>query len=76
MDAFKLGITDLSWGFNGNVLLASSTDGQVVFVHFQSGVLGTPCSEAEKKLLIEKKYGKTILEDYVKNRQIRESQAN
>jgi len=34
MDTFKMGITDLSWGFNGNILLASSTDGQIMFIHF------------------------------------------
>ena len=34
MDAFKLGVTDLSWGFNGNILLASSTDGEIMCTHF------------------------------------------
>ena len=34
MDAFKLGVTDLSWGFNGNILLASSTDGEIMCIHF------------------------------------------
>jgi len=69
MDAFKLGVTDLSWGFNGNILLASSTDGEIMCMHFQPGVLGTPCSEQEKRLLIESKYGRSVLEDYMKNKQ-------
>ena len=34
MDAFMMGVTDLSWGFNGNILLASSTDGKVLAMHF------------------------------------------
>ena len=27
LDIFKLGIADLTWGFNGNILLSSSYDG-------------------------------------------------
>jgi hypothetical protein len=68
MDTFNLGVTDLSWGFNGNILLTSSTDGDVMYTHFQPGVLGTPCSEQEKRLIIESKYGRSVLEDYVKNK--------
>jgi hypothetical protein len=34
MDSFNLGVTDLSWGFNGNVLLASSNDGHLMLIHF------------------------------------------
>jgi hypothetical protein len=48
LDIFKMGITDLSWGFNGNILLASSHDGEVMFIHYKPGVLGTPCTELEK----------------------------
>ena len=48
MDLFKMGITDLSWGFNGNILLASSHDGQVVCMHYMPGQLGQPLSELEK----------------------------
>jgi len=29
LDIFNMGITDLSWGFNGNILLASSNDGKI-----------------------------------------------
>ena len=36
-----MGVTDLSWGFNGNVLLASSTDGKILAIHFKPGLLGT-----------------------------------
>jgi WD40 repeat protein len=68
MDLFKAGITDLSWGFNGNILLASSTDGEVAILHFQPGLLGTPCTEAEKRLIIQRKYGKSVLDDYVRNK--------
>lgn len=68
MDSFNLGVTDLSWGFNGNILLASSNDGEVLCLHFQSGVLGTPLAEHEKRLIIEQKYGRMVLDDYVKNK--------
>ena len=34
MDVFTMGISDLSWGFNGNILLASSHDGKVVMLHY------------------------------------------
>jgi len=27
LDIFNMGVTDLTWGFNGNILLASSNDG-------------------------------------------------
>lgn len=53
MDSFNLGVTDLSWGFNGNILLASSNDGKIIMIHFQNGVLGTAISEAEKRLILE-----------------------
>jgi hypothetical protein len=52
MDLFKAGITDLSWGFNGNILLASSTDGEVAMLQFQPGLLGTPITEAEKRMIV------------------------
>ena len=61
LDIFKMGITDLSWGFNGNILLASSHDGQILFIHYKSGILGTPLTELEKQLVIEKRYGSTVL---------------
>ena len=52
MDAFTMGITDLSWGFNGNILLASSTDGKVMAIHFKPGLLGTALTEAEKRMVV------------------------
>jgi protein HIRA/HIR1 len=67
MDLFKTGISDLSWGFNGNVLLASSHDGQVAVVHYQPGILGKPLSEFEKQLIIEKRYGSSVLQEYKAN---------
>lgn len=67
MDFFKMGITDLSWGFNGNVLIISSTDGHLAYIHFKPGVLGTPVAEFEKQIIIENMYGSTILNDYKKN---------
>jgi hypothetical protein len=76
MDLFKAGITDLSWGFNGNILLASSTDGDVAMIQFQPGLLGTPCTEAEKRLIIQKKFGSTVLDDYVKNKRTQGQQVN
>jgi len=69
MDSFNLGVTDLTWGFNGNILLASSNDGKVLVLHFQKGVLGTPCSEAEKRMILEQMYGRTVLDEYIKNKQ-------
>ena len=40
MDVFRMGVSDLSWGFNGNILLASAHDGKVVLLHYQPGRLG------------------------------------
>ena len=48
LDIFKMGVTDLSWGFNGNILLASSNDGEIFSMHFKPGVLGHPITEMEK----------------------------
>lgn len=59
-----MGISDLSWGFNGNILLASSHDGKVVCLHYQPGRLGQPLSELEKQLIIEKRYGTSVLNEY------------
>ena len=70
LDIFKMGITDISWGFNGNILLSSSHDGTVMFVHFKPGILGTPLTEAEKQIIIEKKYGSTILNDYKRHTRV------
>ena len=70
LDIFKMGVTDLSWGFNGNILLASSNDGSVFSMHFKPGVLGQPITEMEKQIIIEKKYGSTILNDYKKHTRI------
>jgi len=64
LDIFKLGISDLSWGFNGNILLASSTDGKVVILQYSGGCLGQPLTELEKQLIIERKYGTSILNEY------------
>lgn len=64
MDVFHMGISDLSWGFNGNILLASSHDGKVVLLHYQPGRLGQPLSELEKQLIIEKRYGTSVLNEY------------
>lgn len=48
LDIFKMGITDMTWGFNGNILLGSSHDGIIMFIHFKPGVLGEPLTELEK----------------------------
>jgi WD40 repeat protein len=40
MDFSMMGVTDLSWGFNGNILLSSTQDGKVSYFHFQPGILG------------------------------------
>jgi len=34
MDFSTMGVSDLSWGFNGNILLASTNDGKVTTFHF------------------------------------------
>jgi WD40 repeat protein len=49
MDFSMMGVTDLSWGFNGNILLSSSHDGKVVCFHFKPNSLGEPLSEMEKR---------------------------
>ena len=56
-----MGVTDLSWGFNGNFLFASTHDGKVTSFHFKPGVLGKPISEFEKREIIGKRYGNTVL---------------
>lgn len=76
MDAFTMGITDLSWGFNGNILLASSTDGKVLALHFKPGLLGTPVTEPEKRLIVQNKYGRTVLDEYIKNKKVHSSGQN
>jgi hypothetical protein len=73
LDIFKMGITDLAWGFNGDVLLASSNDGKIFSIHFKPGILGTPISELEKQIIIENRYGATILNDYKKHTKIQGS---
>lgn len=70
LDIFLMGVTDLSWGFNGNVLLASANDGQVFMVHFKPGMLGQPITELEKQIIIEKRYGSSVLNEYKKNTKI------
>lgn len=70
MDAFTMGITDLSWGFNGNILLASSTDGKVMAIHFKPGLLGKPLTEPEKRIIVQNKYGRTILDEYIRNKRV------
>jgi len=57
MDFCMMGVTDLSWGFNGNILLSSSQDGKVTYFHFKPGILGTPLTEFEKREIIAKRYG-------------------
>lgn len=67
MDFCMMGVTDLSWGFNGNVLFSSSHDGKVTYFHFQPGILGDPLTEFEKRQVIAKKYGNQVLNDYISN---------
>ena len=76
MDAFLMGITDLSWGFNGNILLASSTGGEVLAIHFKPGLLGTQLTETEKRMIVQNKYGKTVLDEYIKNKKVHASAQN
>ncbi len=64
LDIFRMGTSDLSWGFNGNVLLASSHDGKVFIAHYMPGRLGQPLTELEKQLIIEKRYGASVLNEY------------
>ena len=52
MDFSMMGVTDLSWGFNGNMLLASSHDGTITLFHFEPGSLGIPLPETEKREII------------------------
>lgn len=61
MDFSMMGVTDLSWGFNGNILLSSSHDGKVSAFHFQPGILGEPLSEFEKREIISRRYGNQVL---------------
>jgi hypothetical protein len=56
-----MGVTDMSWGFNGNILLCSSNDGKITVFHFKPGVLGETLNEYEKKTIISNKYGNKVL---------------
>ena len=48
LDMFKSGIADLTWAFNGNILMGCSMDGSAMFIHYEPGSLGEPISEQEK----------------------------
>mmetsp|Transcript_27450 Transcript_27450/g.41739 ORF Transcript_27450/g.41739 Transcript_27450/m.41739 type:complete len:178 (-) Transcript_27450:863-1396(-) len=67
MDFCMMGVTDMSWGFNGNLLLSSTHDGKVTLLHFKPGTLGEPLTEFEKKQIISNKYGSYVLQEYIKN---------
>jgi hypothetical protein len=43
-----MGIADMTWAFNGNVLLVSSNDGSLACVHFKPGFLGERASKSDK----------------------------
>jgi hypothetical protein len=45
LDIFKMGVSDMSWGFNGNILMISSNDGNIMFIHFKPEALGVPLTE-------------------------------
>jgi hypothetical protein len=45
LDNFNTYVTDMTWAFNGNILVVSSNDGNTMIVHFEPGVLGEPISE-------------------------------
>ena len=70
LDLFKNAISDISWAFNGNILLACSMDGSAIAMHFEAGILGEPITEYEKQVIIENKYGSTILNEYKKNHKV------
>lgn len=60
----------MSWGFNGNILLISSNDGNIAFLHFKPGSFGEVVTEKEKQIIIEKKYGSSVLNEYKKNTKV------
>lgn len=76
LDLFKSGITDLTWAFNGNILMGCSMDGQAMFIHYEPGALGEPITEQEKQIIIENKYGSTILGEYKKNNRVQNKVAS
>ena len=45
LDLFKMGVTDMSWGFNGNILMISSNDGNIAYIHFKQETLGKRATE-------------------------------
>jgi len=67
MDFSMMGVTDLSWGFNGNILLSSTHDGKCTYFHFKPGILGQPLTELEKREIIAKRYGNQVLQEYISN---------
>lgn len=52
MDFSLMGVTDLSWGFNGNILFSASHDGKVGMFHFKPGTFGNLLMENEKREII------------------------
>lgn len=48
----------------------------MLLIHYKPGVLGTPLTELEKQLIIEKKFGATILNDYKQHTKLLNSAIN
>lgn len=73
LDVFKMGISDMCWGFNGNILLMSSNDGMISLLHFKPGFLGIPISEMEKQQRLEKLYGSRVVDEYKKFQTVKDT---
>jgi len=56
-DLFTQSIQDLSWSRDGYTLVANSSDGSVVVLHFSPKELGEVISEHEASQMIKKHYG-------------------
>ena len=63
-------ITDLSWGFNGNVLMASTLQGDIFYMHFHPGKLGTKMQSQDIKTLLTQTYSADVMKNFFNNRKI------
>ncbi|CAI2381624.1 unnamed protein product [Moneuplotes crassus] len=63
------GISDLAWGLNGNLLLASSVDGEIAMLHFYPYTLGEFCTDKQKQDIFLSNYGEIVASEYKKNSQ-------
>lgn len=53
-------VNDLAWTPDGFGLLAATDSGKIIYVRFDSALLGTPCTEAQLSAHLERTHGKKL----------------